>query len=89
MRFRGMCNAGQLEATIVCIILSTNPRATMANFKVCGNEVVPKEKRTLSSGAGASIVCRILTDLLLNRSGAPSPSVCVGYLHGAGTGCAL
>ena len=79
-RFRGMCKAGQLEATIVCVISSTNPRAMMANCKVCGNEIAPKEKRMLSSGARASVVCRILTGLLLNSSGVPSPPVCVGYL---------
>ena len=76
-RFRGMCNAGQLEATVVCVISSTNP---LANCKVSGNEVAQKEKRMLSSGAGAFVVCRVLTDLLLNSSGAPSASLCVGYL---------
>ena len=78
--FRGMCNAGQFEATIVCVISSTNPRAMMANCKVCGNEVAPKEKRMPSSGARASVVCHVLTDLLLNSSSVPSPSVYVGYL---------
>ena len=52
----------------------------MAKCKVCGKEVPPKERRTLSSGGAASVVCRTLTDLLEHSPGAPSSSVCVGYL---------
>ena len=55
-------------------------KSTYNDGNMCGNKVAPKEKRMLSSSAGSSVVCRALSDHLLNSSGAPSPSVCMGYL---------